>query len=131
MVKLEEIISIEGDSNDEMESPFCSEVEKYMQHFELAFLDDLSTCMPRAAASLFGVVKVAEKELKKEDNLDVTELALMKRAIEQIDKVCGIFYKVPISVVESEIEKSDVSVPDDVMKLVKARADAKETKGGT
>lgn len=126
MSKLEEIISNEGDLNDRMESPLYSEVEKHLQNFELALLDDLS--MPRAAASLFGVVKVAERELKKEDNLDVTGLVLVKRAIKQMDKVFGIFYEVPMSAEENEIEKSDVGVPDDVMKLVKARADAKEKK---
>merc|ERR1712157_563747 len=43
-------------------SPITTEVTKHLNNFNLALLDDLS--MPRAAASLFAIVKLAESHFK-------------------------------------------------------------------
>jgi cysteinyl-tRNA synthetase len=107
-------------------------VPKALQNFEAALKDDLS--MPRAAASLFGLVKAAETEFKKvakkEDaQLDLEGLAAIQTALNQMDQVFGIFYQVPDThSSESEIEKDDGSVPEDVMEKVHQRTVAKEAK---
>ena len=109
-----------------------------MKNFEAALLDDLS--MPRAAASLFGLVKAAENEFKRVaknkegdgDPLDVAGLRAIGNAMDQMDQVFGIFYTVP------EDENSDAGavdgdsdslvVPENVMELVVQRTEAKESK---
>merc|ERR1711862_388998 len=79
-------------------SPITTEVTKHLNNFNLALLDDLS--MPRAAASLFAIVKLAEmhfKEINKDDSLsyDMDGLHSVQHALLQMDKVFGIFYTVP------------------------------------
>ena len=127
-----------------------SEIEKTaegaLKNFEAALADDLS--MPRAAASLFQVVKAAENELKrlkkeneakeKDDSFDVTPLDLVglnavNDAVNQMDKVFGIFYTVPkLSSDDGNEddygEEENDSIPSEVMELVEQRTAAKEAK---
>lgn len=140
-----------GENNDlatiESKSDITISVEKELRNFEAALQDDLS--MPRAAASLFSVVKLAEaefKRFKKEQNdsdhhnksititpLDLPGLLSVKDAIHQMDRVFGVFYEVPKekrddgTEVEEDSEE-DESIPDEVMKLVLSRTAAKEAK---
>eukprot|EP00979_Chaetoceros_neogracilis_P004336 scaffold767_cov288-Chaetoceros_neogracile.AAC.10 len=118
-------------------------VQKELHNFETAVADDLS--MPRAAASLFGVVKAAETEFKrykkaqKDDasgddvtSLDLDGLGSVKNAIVQMDRVFGVFYDVPKEKnddgSEKEEEVVDDSISEEVMELVRSRTEAKEAK---
>jgi len=127
------------DKSGNHSSPIADEADRALKNFELALLDDLS--MPRAAAALFSVIKAAEKEIKRiskdgeESDLinlhemDRVGLYAVKDTLLRMDEVFGIFYKVPH--VESQIQDSDEkmanSIPEDVLQLVKQRAQAKET----
>lgn len=124
----------------EEESNISLAVDTELNNFEVAIADDLS--MPRAAASLFGVVKLAEtefKRLKKEQKnaeseddvtiLDFDGLHAVRNAILQMDKVFGIFYEVPKDKNDDGSEKMEEiindSIPEEVTKLVQARTEAK------
>jgi cysteinyl-tRNA synthetase len=113
-----------------------SAVPKAMENFKAAIRDDLS--MPRAAASLFALVKAAEGEFKRvakqEDGaapLDVAGLKAILEAMQDMDRIFGIFYRVPGG--EDEEQKgvdgdSPVEVPMEVMDLVSQRSAAKDAK---
>lgn len=122
-------------SDDSIVSSIATEdVPKAMENFEAALKDDLST--PRAAASLFGLVKTAENEFKRvakdsDATLDLTGLAAIQAALFQMDQIFGIFYEVPesyASASEKEDSESDGSVAEDVMDLVNQRTAAKDSK---
>ncbi len=118
------------------------EREKFIE----ALADDLST--PRAAASLFGVVKAGEKELKRykrevEDAkdkgtegtvtpLDVVGLSRVQETILAFDEVFGIFYNVQIregAEQQDEVDEATVSeIPNEVKELAEMRAEAKKEK---
>lgn len=99
-------------------------VPKAMSNFETALLDDLS--MPRAAASLFTIIKAAEKELKQGEGADLAGLTSARDAILQMDNIFGIFYTVPSS--EEQSEEGNHEIPDEVSELVAQRTVAKEAK---
>ncbi|KAL9185276.1 hypothetical protein ACHAXT_003053 [Thalassiosira profunda] len=120
-------------------------VEKELANFEAAIADDLS--MPRASASLFSVVKSAEKEFKRvakaakdfdgdetkvDPPLDVSGLKRVQDALDQMDRVFGIYYDVPKAEGEANDDEGgvngEVSVPEDVMDLVVQRTAAKDAK---
>jgi cysteinyl-tRNA synthetase len=135
----EQIIqAVEDDSDEETSNDSAlakEQVAKALQNFEAALKDDLS--MPRASASLFGLIKEAEKEFKrvaKDENasLDLAGLKSILEAMDQMDKVFGIFYQVPTTAEEqAKEEESDIipeEVMDEVMDLVHQRAEAKEGK---
>jgi cysteinyl-tRNA synthetase len=90
--------------------------------------------MPRAAASLFALVKAAEGEFirvdKSEDAvLDVVGLQAINAAMDRMDRIFGIFYTVPGFEQEEDHNKEFVAqVPDDVMELVGQRTAAKDAK---
>jgi len=137
-----------GNGNDDSNNEIIAKVDKELVNFDNALADDLS--MPRAAASLFGVVKAAETEFKrykKEEKasdtdealevtpLDLVGLASVRDAMHQMDQVFGIFYEVPQEKNDDGSEKDEEdepaegsSIPDDVMTLVQSRTDAKEAK---
>jgi len=135
----------ECDTNDTMSSEIATEiVPKAMENFEAALKDDLS--MPRAAASLFDLVKAAENEFKRvakeskiigENNnnqaeLDRAGLGTIYFALYQMDQVFGIFYEVPEShASDEELDIGDATsggVPEEVMELVNQRTAAKDSK---
>jgi len=101
-------------------------VPKQMKNFESALLDDLS--MPRAAASLFALIKAAEGEFKKADDLDMAGLQAINGALSEMDKVFGVFYQVPLSDVEEQEQKDALVVPKQVLELVEQRTLAKDAK---
>ena len=123
-----------------VDSEITREVAKYLENFDQALADDLS--MPRAAASLFGVVKAAESEFKRimkastDENaidslkpLDVAGIRAVRGALDLMDQVFGIFYEVPVtSDIDTNKIDDDTSVPEEVMQLVDQRAAAKEAK---
>jgi len=130
-------VNVDTVTNGEM----AAVVQKELNNFEAALADDLS--MPRAAASLFGVVKAAETEFKRykkeqKDSasgdeitpLDSNGLACVKNAIIQMDRVFGVFYDVPKEKnddgSEKEEEVVDDSITDEVIELVRSRTAAKE-----
>mgnify|MGYP005854694889 CR=1 FL=1 len=119
------------DEDKDSDSSLAKEaVPKALENFDAALKDDLS--MPRAAASLFGLVKAAENEFKKkkkDDNydLDLVGLNAIQWAMERMDMVFGVFYRVPDTHAEEESEE-DASVPEEVMALVEQRTSAKEAK---
>lgn len=137
----EEDLNKSADDND-----MVQRVKKELENFELAIADDLS--MPRAAASLFGVIKIAETEFKrfKKDQkkvaenpdeacqpLDLAGLNAVRSTLMQMDKVFGIFYDVPKPInldgeEQDEDEEDDDSIPEDVMELVRSRSEAKVSK---
>ena len=100
-------------------------VPAQLANFETALLDDLS--MPRAAASLFALVKAAEAEFKT-DTPDVAGLAAIDNALQQMDKVFGIFYQVPMTEEEQAQQEESTVVPETVLELVGQRTVAKEAK---
>ncbi len=126
------------------ESAIVAIVEKELANFNLAIVDDLS--MPRASACLFSIVKAAEKEFKRVDKsktdgeksaeltLDLAGLKRVQQALDEMDKVFGIFYNVPASKdVTSSSDQDSASdentvVPGDIMELVMQRSKAKEAK---
>lgn len=108
-----------------------------IQNFESALLDDLS--MPRAAASLFNLVKAAEAEFKRvakegdSEGLDIAGLRAVGDAMDRMDQVFGIFYQVPATSDSDDGEGSgsggeDTSIPEEVLELVVQRTEAKESK---
>jgi cysteinyl-tRNA synthetase len=114
-------------------------VPKALENFDAALLDDLS--MPRAAAALFALVKEAENEFKRvakqkdgDDGaapLDLEGLEAVSKAMDQMDKVFGIFYEVPMTREEVEAvsdEQDDSLIPTQVLELVVQRTEAKEAK---
>mmetsp|Transcript_32817 Transcript_32817/g.94140 ORF Transcript_32817/g.94140 Transcript_32817/m.94140 type:complete len:380 (+) Transcript_32817:584-1723(+) len=124
-------------TNDKCQpSPLASSiVPNALDNFEKALADDLS--MPRAAASLFTIVKAAENEFKnlaKNDSyeLDIHGLRSAKSAIVQMDNIFGILYDVPRREGSDEDSPSDSNnvdkIPDDVLQLVSRRTEAKEAK---
>ena len=123
---LEQLESISSSLSDEDSEIASKVVPQELKNFDTALLDDLS--MPRAAASLFALIKVAESEFKKgDDNVDVAGLQAVLKALRQMDQVFGIFYQVPITDVE-ESEKAAASiVPMEVMELVGQRSAAKDS----
>ncbi|KAL7550426.1 hypothetical protein ACHAWF_013658 [Thalassiosira exigua] len=135
------------DASAEGDSDIVATVERELGNFRVAIADDLS--MPRASASLFSIVKSAEKEFKRvakaaKDSdgdesgvaplLDLVGLERVRRALDEMDQVFGIYYEVPAAKGESsdgEESSSDgdsASVPEDVMDLVVQRSAAKDAK---
>lgn len=138
-LQIDEAITSHGDDVIESDSAIASVVEKELANFELAITDDLS--MPRASASLFSIVKAAENEFKrinkakKDDNdsnnspLDMYGLKQVQQALQQMDKVFGVYYTVPSINSEDNVkEEAEMTIPDDVMELVMQRTVAKEMK---
>lgn len=118
--------TVDGSNDSEL---VTTDVPKALENFEAALLDDLS--MPRAAASLFGLVKSAESEFKRvaKDSsmpLDLAGLQAIGKAMEQMDKVFGVFYQVPMSEKEEAEAEQENVVPDEVLELVTQRSAAKE-----
>jgi cysteinyl-tRNA synthetase len=127
---------------DSVDSNIATAVERELANFEVAIADDLS--MPRASASLFSIVKVAENEFKRVTKaaddpdfsvmppLDLVGLASVKQALEKMDTVFGIFYDVPEEKGGSDdgvsVNGNQLLVPDDVMQLVAQRSAAKDAK---
>ena len=123
---------------DTGESQNCSQlvndvIPRALYNFEAAIADDMS--MPRATASLFSVVRAAEKELKVETNdssvkLDLRGLEAAKNAVFQMDKVFGILYDVPLTNEDQNKKKTNAcdSIPPEVLVLVSKRVNAKKSK---
>jgi len=109
-------------------------IPEALQNFETALLDDLS--MPRAAASLFSIIKAVESELKlsaktPDHELDLLGLKAAKDALLQMDRVFGIFYSVPLVEDAFPVDDDDNDndqIPPAVLDLVSQRASAKEAK---
>ena len=137
MAQLNEMLSKQDDdkiaSGDD--SVMVSNVSKELQNFETALVDDIN--MPRASASLFSVIKVAEgefKRLKKEEGSspDLQGLQAARDALLQMDQIFGLLYTVPAAKNEDgtiiEEDSADDEIPADVLDLVKSRSAAKEAK---
>mmetsp|Transcript_125869 Transcript_125869/g.352439 ORF Transcript_125869/g.352439 Transcript_125869/m.352439 type:complete len:561 (+) Transcript_125869:205-1887(+) len=128
--------SLEGQEirEDESQSQLANEaIPKALQNFEAAITDDLS--MPRAAASLFSIIKAAETEFKTKakdssHTLDLPGLKAAQNALLQMDRIFGIFYDVPLTKEDQhEIQaKESNAIPPEVLELVSKRAVAKESK---
>ena len=102
-----------------------NDISKNLENFDKALLDDLS--MPRASASLFSLIKIAENEFKRvkkaaaaadnndEDDakLDLIGLQNIQNAILQMDKIFGIFYDVPLTKEEEEAAAAAAASEDD------------------
>ena len=135
-----------GEKDINANSGIVALVEKELANFEVAIADDLS--MPRASASLFSVVKLAEKEFKRVAKaandfdgdeskvlppLDLVGLASIQQALDKMDQVFGIYYEVPKEngpdgIDENSASGGEVTVPDEVMDLVEQRSAAKDAK---
>ena len=137
MAQLNKMLSKQDDdkiaSGDD--SVMVSNVSKELQNFETALVDDIN--MPRASASLFSVIKVAEgefKRLKKEEGSspDLQGLQAARDALLQMDQIFGLLYTVPAAKNEDgtiiEEDSADDEIPADVLDLVKSRSAAKEAK---
>jgi cysteinyl-tRNA synthetase len=100
------------ESDDQKKSLLNNDISKNLEIFDKALLDDLS--MPRASASLFSLIKIAENEFKRvkkaaavdndddDAKLDLIGLQNIQNAILQMDKIFGIFYDVPLTKEEEE-----------------------------
>ena len=126
-------------ANEDESSDLVVAVKNALDNFEMAIADDLS--MPRASASLFSIVKLAENEFKrvaKADGgdvvppLDLFGLAAVQRTLTEMDRVFGIFYNVPsekrLNDKNGESVNSNAIIPEDVMDLVNQRSAAKDAK---
>lgn len=128
--------SLEGQEirEDESQSQLANEaIPKALQNFEAAITDDLS--MPRAAASLFSIIKAAETEFKTKGKdsshkLDLPGLKAAQNALLQMDRIFGIFYDVPLTKEDQHDlqAKESNAIPPEVLELVSKRAVAKESK---
>ena len=138
-IQLEETLKDSSTATSSESSSIATEVvPKAMANFEAALKDDLS--MPRAAASLFGLVKAAENEYKRvtkaggDATLDLTGLKAIQTALQKMDQVFGIFYQVPESHTSASEKEGGGGaagggdVPDKVMDLVRQRTEAKDSK---
>jgi cysteinyl-tRNA synthetase len=132
-LQIDEALASATDIADTSSSEIATIVEKELQNFDIAIADDLS--MPRASASLFSVVKAAENEFKrvakgKDDNnsLDLIGLKRVSQALQQMDRVFGVYYDVPRIDDQNDEEPQSETVPDEVMELVLQRSAAKDTK---
>jgi len=136
----EALTSHNGEDVTESDSAIAAVVEKELANFEVAITDDLS--MPRASASLFSIVKAAEIEFKRinktdkdgnnnsnNSSLDMYGLKKVQQALQQMDKVFGVYYTVPSANGEGDVkEETETPIPDEVMELVMQRTAAKEMK---
>jgi len=145
--QLFDILDDDGDDDDDeedldhldekvfgKESVMVEQVRKHLHNFDLAFLDDLS--MPRAAASLFATVKLAETHFKQvaKDGIshDIDGLHAIQYALNTMDKVFGLFYTLPHD--DDDLSSSSSSdedllvVPSEVIELVNQRNEAKKAK---
>merc|ERR1712087_183510 len=91
--------------------------------------------MGKAAESEFKRFKKETEAKAKDDEVEVTPLDFaglfaVKEAMDQMDKVFGIFYEVPdVSGVESQASTEDDSeIPAEVVALVEERTAAKDAK---
>jgi cysteinyl-tRNA synthetase len=113
------------ESDDQKKSLLDNDISKNLENFDKALLDDLS--MPRASASLFSLIKIAENEFKRvkkaaaaagdnydddDAQLDLIGLQNIQNAILQMDKVFGIFYDVPLTKEEEEAAAAAASEDD-------------------
>jgi cysteinyl-tRNA synthetase len=144
MEQIEGVVMDHDGTDENGTSPIYESVAaKALADFENALLDDLS--MPRAAASLFSLIKAAESEFKRvlkdgtETKHDVVGLKHIVDAMRQMDRVFGIFYEVPLTQQEKDAAEANAAngsangsdgniVPDEVMQLVIRRTEAKESK---
>ena len=125
--QIQEALSAASAPEDGQESAIASDVvPMQLKNFEVALLDDLS--MPRAAASLFALVKAAEGQLKKPESVDLVGLKAIDEALTKMDGVFGVFYDVPMTEEEKQAEEESAIVPDEVMELVAQRTAAKDAK---
>lgn len=133
------LAAAEASDVSENDSEMTKRVAAELANFRAALADDLS--MPRAAAALFGVVKLAETEFKRvkklesddDDDgppLDVVGVRAAADAVDEMDRVFGIFYEVPTAEGANDDESGDsgANVPAEVMELVEQRAVAKSDK---
>eukprot|EP00560_Eucampia_antarctica_P008238 CAMPEP_0197824618 /NCGR_PEP_ID=MMETSP1437-20131217/1837_1 /TAXON_ID=49252 ORGANISM="Eucampia antarctica, Strain CCMP1452" /NCGR_SAMPLE_ID=MMETSP1437 /ASSEMBLY_ACC=CAM_ASM_001096 /LENGTH=621 /DNA_ID=CAMNT_0043424311 /DNA_START=90 /DNA_END=1955 /DNA_ORIENTATION=+ len=127
-------------------SNIVTTVQVQLTNFEVALRDDLA--MPRASASLFAIIKAAESEFKRikkaekdEDEsiipLDLAGLKAVKDAMLKMDLVFGIFYDVPnpkefdTNSADGECDEENLTIPDDILELVKSRTAAKDANDWT
>jgi len=146
-VMIDDALSKGENGSTTSDGDIVSTVEKELVNFEVAIADDLS--MPRASASLFSIVKSAEKEFKRvakaakdldgDENavsppLDLAGLQRVQQALDRMDEVFGIYYDVPKVNGEDDDDddgadsSDDLLVPDDVLELVAQRSAAKDSK---
>ena len=145
-VMIDDALSKGENGGTTSDGDIVSTVEKELVNFEVAIADDLS--MPRASASLFSIVKSAEKEFKRvakaakdldgDENavsppLDLAGLQRVQQALDRMDEVFGIYYDVPKVKGEEDDDdgagsSDDLLVPDDVLELVAQRSAAKDSK---
>jgi cysteinyl-tRNA synthetase len=114
------------------------QVSRALDSFETAICDDLS--MPRAAAALFDLIKLAEATVfpkkstahdKPKTKYDLVVLRAIRNGIAQMDQVFGILYTIPSSIRKSNEEqasKDSKSIPPEVLELVNQRTAAKNSK---
>jgi cysteinyl-tRNA synthetase len=104
-------------------------VHRELDNFDAALLDDLS--MPRAAASLFNLIKAAEtimKDAARGAPMDLVGLQAVSDGIDRMDRVFGIFYPLlgETDSVQGEDEEVSNVIPTAVLDLVGQRAAAKD-----
>jgi cysteinyl-tRNA synthetase len=104
-------------------------VQRELDNFDAALLDDLS--MPRAAASLFNLIKAAEtimKDAARGAPMDLVGLQAVSDGIDRMDRVFGIFYPLlgETDSVQGEDEEVSNVIPTAVLDLVGQRAAAKD-----
>eukprot|EP01041_Mallomonas_annulata_P001225 gene1225-2380_t len=111
-----------------------SQVEALVVNFETAMADDLAA--PRAVASLFGLVSLAEKALKTNDvKVSVEDARMIMSAIKTMDTVFGVIYDVPQAYFPDLLNSvllsdSDVvvEIPEQIVALAQERKDMKANK---
>jgi len=101
----------------------CELAEKSLEGFEAGMNDDLNT--PRAAASMFQLVKAGEKAFKS-DSMTLPGARAISSTLEAMDNVLGVFYSVPG--LEDEDSSKEAEVPEEVFKLGAERKEAKASK---
>jgi cysteinyl-tRNA synthetase len=130
-----------SDRSSTNQSKLAQVANEALANFETALADDLS--MPRAAAALFSVVKAAELEFKRvnqmkesgsspEEDMDISGLKRIYEVIMSMDRVFGVFYSVPkttsVGIEDKEKDSLPSSIPDEVLELVRSRSAAKDAK---
>lgn len=127
------------------EEDLVAAAETALTSFEAAMCDDMNT--PRGSASLFGLVKQAEKAIYKSKTLTVAGASAVLDAIMCMDTVFGVCYDVPTDSFQASItagatttttittqsseDKSSATqsnAPQNVIELAQKRAEMKKNK---
>lgn len=109
---------------EEVREDLVGELVKLQNSFESALCDDVNT--PRAIATVFSLISMAEKVLIASPSLSSASARLMLELFERMDAVLGLVYEVPKAYFGEN--KEALPIPDEIFDLARKRASFKASK---